>query len=70
MEKEKKELSPFVETILRKASGKDTVAKPQSLTAGMEVKKDPELKHSSLFMKDEDVRKVEEEIKKMKDKIK
>ena len=34
-----------------------------------DVKKDPGIKPVSLYMKDEDVKKVEDEVKKIKDKI-
>ena len=68
MEK-KKELSPFVEAMLKKSQKEDSIAKPQTLMV-KDVKKDPELKPKSLFMSDEDVKKVEKEIKRMQDSIK
>ena len=72
MKKDKKDVGPysaFVNDMLKKAESKDSVAEPQSLMA-KDVKRDPPLKSSSLFMKDEDEKKVEEHIKKMKDSIK
>ena len=69
MEKDKKNLSPFVSTMLKKSQNEDPVAKPQTLML-KEVKKDPVLKPTSLFMKDEDVKKVEKEIKRMQENIK
>ncbi|MBS3143502.1 hypothetical protein J4446_01320 [Candidatus Woesearchaeota archaeon] len=64
MKKEKKELSPFIETMLKKLDEKE-VAKPQSLV--MDTDKDPELKP---YMIEKDQKKIEEHIKKMKENIK
>lgn len=72
MKKDKKDVGPystFVNDMLKKAESKDSVAEPQTLMT-KDVKRDPPLKSSSLFMKDEDEKKVEEHIKKMKDSIK
>ena len=71
MEKSKKEEGPYsalVNDLLKKAQSKDSVAKPQTLMT-KDVKKDPGIKPVSLYMKDEDVKKVEDEVKKIKDKI-
>ena len=71
MGKNKKEEGPysaFVSDMLKKAQGTDNVAKPQTLMT-KDVKKDPGIKSVSLYMKDEDVKKVEDEVKKIKDKI-
>jgi|TARA_Y100000310_G_C20516864_1_gene731612 hypothetical protein len=64
MEKKKKELSPFVETMLKKMDEKE-VAKPQTLI--MDTPKDPELKP---YLVEEDVKKVEEEVRKIKESVK
>jgi len=69
MAKEKRELSPFVEAMLKKSQKEDPIAKPQTMMV-KDVKRDPELKSNSLFMKDEDVKKVEKEVKRMQDSIK
>ena len=72
MKKDKKDVGPysvFVNDMLKKAESQDSVAKPQTLMTD-DVKKDPPLKSSSLFMKDEDEKKVEAHIKKMQESIK
>lgn len=64
MKTEKKELSPFIETMLKKMDEKE-VAKPQSLI--MDTPRDPELKP---YLAEENVKKVEEEVKRIKERVK
>ena len=64
MKKEKKELSPFIETMLNKLDKKEDV-KPQSLM--MDTKRDSELKP---YMIEKDQKKIEEHVRKFKDNIK
>ena len=66
MKRDKKELSPFVETMLNKLEKKE-VARPQSLLGGMKVDKDPELKP---YISEDDVKKIEDEVKKIKERVK
>jgi len=72
MKKDKKDVGPysgFVDDMVKKAYSQDPVAKPQTLMT-KDVKRDPPLSTSSLFMKDEDEKKVEEHIKRIKESIK
>ena len=64
MEKKRKELSPFIKTMLKKMDEKE-VAKPQSLV--MDTPKDPELKP---YLIEEDIKKIEEKVKRINDSIK
>ncbi len=64
MENKKKELSPFIETMLKKMDEKE-VAKPQTLV--MDTPKDPELKP---YLAEEDVEKVEKEVKRIQESVK
>ena len=64
MKKERKEHSPFVDTMLKKLDKKE-VAEPQTLV--MDTPKDPELKP---YMIEEDQKKIEEHVKKVKERIK
>jgi len=66
MKKEKKELSPFITTMLKKMDEKE-VAEPQSLISGMKIDKDPELKP---YLAEENIKKVEEEVKRIKERVK
>ena len=64
MKKERKEHSPFVDTMVKKLDKKE-VAEPQTLV--MDTPKDPELKP---YMIEEDQKKIEEHVKKVKERIK
>ena len=71
MKSEKKDGGPysvFVSDMLKKAESKDSVAKSQTIMV-KDVKRDPELKPNSLFMKDEDEKKVEAHIKRIQESI-
>lgn len=64
MKKEEKKLSPFIETMLKKLDEKE-VAKPQTLV--MDTPKDPELKP---YLAEENVKKIEDEVKRIKESVK
>jgi len=64
MKKERKKHSAFVDTMVKKLDKKE-VAEPQTLV--MDVPKDPELKP---YLVEKDVKKIEREVKKIKERVK